>query len=169
MKFYTIYPSENVNPDFSFDVKSRQEKIIDFFKFDEDTGFSKYPVINLTFDDDLKTEINLILKTDFYFSSSGILLFSQDFLDKVKNEIEKECNFYRCEINGQVSNIYAMHIINKKKLLETNNTINKNINQDDFFICKDISMPYFYLITEKFVNMVKEKKLKMNFLEYSEK
>ena len=30
-------------------------------------------------------------------------------------------------------------------------------------------MPYFYLITEKFVNMVKEKKLKMNFLEYSEK
>jgi hypothetical protein len=114
MKFYTIYPSENVNPDFSFDVKSRQEKIIDFFKFDEDTGFSKYPIINLTFDDDFKTEINLILKTDFYFSSSGILLFSQDFLDKVKNEIEKECNFYRCEINGQVSNIYAMHIINKK-------------------------------------------------------
>lgn len=50
MNFYTIYPSEYIDRDFSFDLKGKQEIIVDYFKFDLSNQFLKNPRINLDYD-----------------------------------------------------------------------------------------------------------------------
>ena len=50
-----------------------------FFILDDGSKFLKKPRINLTYDDEFKTKINEIMNCDFYFSSSGLLLFSHNF------------------------------------------------------------------------------------------
>ena len=76
MNFYTIYPSEHVDRDFSFYLKGNQDKVVDYFKFnDSSTGFLKNPRINMTYDNDFEGNLDEILNTDFYYSASGILLF----------------------------------------------------------------------------------------------
>jgi len=45
VSFYTIYLSEYIDRDFSFDLKGKQEVIVDYFKFD-----LKNPRINLDYD-----------------------------------------------------------------------------------------------------------------------
>ena len=46
-----------------------------------------------------------------------------------------------------------------EKIIET-----KNI--DSTFILKDKSKPYIYMVTEKFVKLVEENKLEMQFLDF---
>lgn len=75
MNFYTIYPSEYIDRDFSFDLKGKQEIIADYLKFDLSNQFLKNPRISLDFDNIFSDQLNEILETDFYYSSSGILLF----------------------------------------------------------------------------------------------
>ena len=47
MYFYEIYPSEYIDRDFSFDLKGKQEIIVDYFKFDLSDKFLKNPRISL--------------------------------------------------------------------------------------------------------------------------
>ena len=65
MNFYTIYPSEHVDRDFSFYLKGNQDKVVDYFKFnDSSTGFLKNPRINMTYDKyQLKSKHVFITKT----------------------------------------------------------------------------------------------------------
>lgn len=82
MSFYTIYPSEYIDRDFSFDLKGKKEIIVDYFKFDLSNQFLKNSRINLDYDNIFSDQLNEILETDFYYSSSEILLFQKDFLMK---------------------------------------------------------------------------------------
>lgn len=82
MSFCRIYPSEYIHRDFSFDLKVKQEIIVDYFKFDLSNKFLKNPRINLDYDNIFSDQLNGILETDFYYSSSGILFFQKDFLMK---------------------------------------------------------------------------------------
>lgn len=58
-------------------------------------------------------QLNEILETDFYYSSSGILLFSKRFFNKMKEILEDECDFYKCYVRNEEVDIYAMYIKRK--------------------------------------------------------
>lgn len=90
MKIYTIFPPENIDIDFSFNLKgNNKDEIIDYFKFNSGDSFLKKPRINLTYNNEFESYVSTILNTDFYFSASGILLFSGRFF-KITQEKLKE-------------------------------------------------------------------------------
>lgn len=166
MSFYTIYPSEYIDRDFSFDLKGKQEIIVDYFKFDLSNQFLKNPRINLDYDNIFSDQLSHILETDFYYSSSGILLFSKRFFNEMKEVLEDECDFYKCYVRNEEVDIYAMYIKRKNNLLDEDDFIKKDLAIDDFFIARDMDKLYIYLVSEKFVDTINKFKLKMNFLEY---
>lgn len=114
MNFYTIYPSEYIDRYFSFDLKGKQEIIVDYFKFDLSDKFLKNPRISLDCDNIFSDRLNEMLETDFYYSSSGILLFSKRFFNEVKEILEDDCDFYKCSVRNEEVDIYAMYIKRKK-------------------------------------------------------
>ncbi|MCU4331342.1 hypothetical protein KTG55_16165 [Acinetobacter pittii] len=166
MNFYTIYPSEYIDRDFSFDLKGKQEIAINYFKFDLSNQFLKKPRINLDYDNIFSDQLNEILETDFYYSSSGILLFSKRFFNEMKEILEDECNFYKCYVRNEEVNIYAMYIKRKNNLLDEDDFIKKDLVTDEFFITRVTDKPYIYVVSQKFVDIINKFKLKMNFLEY---
>lgn len=166
MSFYTIYPSEYIDRDFSFDLKGKQEIFIDYFKFDLSNQFLKNPRINLDYDNIFSDQLNEILETDFYYSSSGILLFSKRFFNEMKETFEDECDFYKCYVRNKEVDIYAMYIKRKNNLLDEDDFIKKDLVKDEFFIARDTDKPYIYVVSQKIVDIINKFKLKMNFLEY---
>lgn len=166
MDFYTIYPSEYIDRDFSFDLKWKQEIVIDYFKFDLSNQFLKNPRISLDYDNIFSDQLNEILETDFYYSSSGILLFSKRFFNEMKEVLADECDFYRCYVRDQEADIYAMYIKRKNNLLDEDDFIKNDLVVDGFFIARDTDKPYIYVVSKKFVDIVEKFKFKINFLEY---
>ncbi|QSB54551.1 hypothetical protein I6J48_02380 [Acinetobacter calcoaceticus] len=166
MSFYTIYPSEYIDRDFSFDLKGKQEVIVDYFKFDLSDNFLRNPRINLDYDNIFSDQLNEILETDFYYSSSGILLFSKRFFNEMKEILEGECDFYKCYVRNEEADIYAMYIKRKNNLLDEDDFIKKDLATDDFFIARDTDKPYIYVVSQKFVDTINKFEFKMNFLEY---
>lgn len=166
MNFYTIYPSEYIDRDFSFDLKGKQEIIVDYFKFDLSDKFLKNPRISLDCDNIFSDRLNEMLETDFYYSSSGILLFSKRFFNEIKEILEDECDFYKCYARNEDAHIYAMYIKRKNNLLDEYDFIKKDLAIDNFFIARDTDKPYIYVVSQKFVDIINKFKLKMNFLEY---
>ncbi len=166
MNFYTIYPSEYIDRDFSFDLKGKQEIAINYFKFDLSNQFLKKPRINLDYDNIFSDQLNEILETDFYYSSSGILLFSKRFFNEMKEILEDECDFYKCYVRNEEVDIYAMYIKRKNNLLDEDDFIKKDLVTDEFFITRVTDKPYIYVVSQKFVDIINKFKLKMNFLEY---
>lgn len=165
MNFYTICPSEYIDRNFSFDLKGKQEIFIDYFKFDLSNQFLKNPRINLDYDNIFSDQLNEILETDFYYSSSGVLLFSKRFFNEMKETFEDECDFYKCYVRNKKVDIYAMYIKRKNNLLDENDFIKKDLVKGDFFIARDTDKPYIYVVSQKFVDIINKFKLKMNFLE----
>ncbi|MBD0444021.1 hypothetical protein HPQ31_06770 [Acinetobacter nosocomialis] len=166
MDFYTIYPSEYIDRDFSFDLKGKQEVIVDYFKFDLSNQFLKNPRINLDYDHIFSDQLNEILETDFYYSSSGILFFSKRFFNEMKEVLADECDFYQCYVRNQEADIYAMYIKRKNNLLDEDDFIKNDLVIDEFFIVRDTDKPYIYVVSKQFVDVVNKFKFKMNFLEY---
>lgn len=166
MSFYTIYPSEYIDRDFSFDLKEKQEIIVDYLKFDLSNQFLKNPRINLDFDNIFLDQLNEILETDFYYSSSGILLFSKRFFNEMNEVLADECDFCRCYVRNQEADIYAMYIKRKNNLLDEGGFIKNDLVVDDFFIARDTDKPYIYIVSKKILDIINKFKLKMNFLEY---
>lgn len=166
MNFYKIYPSEYIDRDFSFDLKGKQEIAINYFKFDLSNQFLKKLRINLDYDNIFSDQLNEILETDFYYSSSGILLFSKRFFNEMKEVLADECDFYQCYVRNQEADIYAMYIKRKNNLLDEDDFIKNDLVIDDFFIVRDTDKPYIYVVSKKIVDIINKFKFKMNFLEY---
>jgi hypothetical protein len=166
MRFYTIYPSDYVDRDFSFDLKGKKEIIVDYFKFDLSDNFLRNPRISLGCDNIFYDQLDIILETDFYYSSSDILLFSKRFFKEMKEIREDECDFYKCYVRNEEVDIYAMYIKRKNNLLDEDDFIKKDLAIDNFFITRDTDKPYIYVVSQKFVNIVNEFEFKMNFLKY---
>ncbi|WP_336025720.1 hypothetical protein [Acinetobacter pittii] len=125
MNFYTIYLSEYIDRYFSFDLKGKQEIIVDYFKFDLSDKFLKNPRISLDCDNIFSDRLNEMLETDFYYSSSGILLFSKRFFNEMKEILEDDCDFYKCSVRNEEVDIYAMYIKRKNNLLDEYDFIKK--------------------------------------------
>ena len=147
-------------------MKGKQEIIVDYFKFDLSNQFLKNPRINLDYDNLFSDQLNEIFETDFYYSSSGILIFSKRFFNGMKEVLVDECDFYRCYVRNQEADIYAMYIKRKNNLLEEDYFIKNDLVVDGFFIARDNDKPYIYLVSRKFIVIVNKFKFKMNFLEY---
>lgn len=154
MIFYIIYPSEYNDRDFSFDLKGKQEIIVDYFKFYLSDQFLKNPRMNLNYENIFSDQLNEILETDFYYSSSGILLFSKRFFNEMKEILEDECDFYKCYVRNEEADIYAMYIKRKNNLLDEDDFIKKDLAIDNFFITRDTDKSYIYVVSQKFVNIV---------------
>lgn len=165
MSFYTIYPSEYIDRDFSFDLKGKKEIIIDYLKFDLSDKFLKNSRINLDYDNLFSDQLNEILETDFYYSSSGVLLFSKRFFNEMKEILEGGCDFYKCYVRNEEADIYAMYIKRKNNLLDEDDFIKNDLVIDDFFIARDTDKPYIYVVSQKIVDTINKFEFKMNFLE----
>ncbi len=166
MDSYKIYQSEYIVRDFYFDLKGKQEIIIDYFKFDLSNQFLKNPRINLDYDNIFSDQLNEMLEKVFYYSSSGILLFSKRFFNEMKEVLAEECDFYQCYVRNQEADIYAMYIKRKNNLLDEDDFIKNDLVIDDFFIVRDTDKPYIYVVSKKFVDTINKFKFKMNVLEY---
>ncbi|KQF78703.1 hypothetical protein APC23_11035, partial [Acinetobacter baumannii] len=79
-------------------------------------------------------QLNEILDTDFYYSSSGILLFSKRFFNEMKEVLADECDFYQCYVRNQEADIYAMYIKRKNNLLDEDDFIKNDLVIDDFLL-----------------------------------
>ena len=165
MQLYTIFPQKNINVDFSFNLKgNNKDSISDYFKFNIDDSFLKKPRINLTYDDEFESQLSEILDADFYFSSSGILLFSKRFLEISQDKLKEEALFFPCLINNTPSDIYALYIKNSIDFLD-NNSLDCYKDISYKYIFRDKLKPYIYGVTDEFKKMVIENNLKMQFLE----
>lgn len=147
-------------------MKGKQEIAINYFKFDLSNQFLKKLRINLDYDNIFSDQLNEILETDFYYSSSGILLFSKRFFNEMKEVLADECDFYQCYVRNQEADIYAMYIKRKNNLLDEDDFIKNDLVIDDFFIVRDTDKPYIYVVSKKIVDIINKFKFKMNFLEY---
>lgn len=134
MSFYTIYLPEYIDRDVSFDLNREKEITVDYFKFYLSDIFLKNPRINLDYDNIFSDQLNEILETDFYYSSSGILLFSKRFFNEMKEVLADECDFYQCYVRNQEADIYAMYIKRKNNLLDEDDFIKNNLVVDDFLL-----------------------------------
>lgn len=161
MKYYKIFPPLYVNRDFSFNVSNT--RVIDYFKFGEiESGFLRMPVVNLKYETIFESELLNVLSADFYYSSSGILLFSKKFHDEFKGVLSNCCEFFKCSINGKESEIYALNIINYTMLLDDFGNFKPSDKID--YLSRDLNEPYFYVVTQEFVNLLNGD-FEMQFLE----
>ncbi len=78
--------------------------------------------------------MNEILETVFYYSSSGVLLFSKRFFNEMKEVLTDEYDFYRCYVRNQEADIYAIYIKRKNNLLDEDDFIKNNLVVDDFLL-----------------------------------
>ncbi|UOO85451.1 hypothetical protein [Neisseria dumasiana] len=169
MQLYTIFPPKNINVDFSFNLKgNNKDSILDYFKFNDDDIFLQKPRINLTYDNEFETQITTILNADFYFSSSGILLFSRNFFEIAHDKLKEDALFFPCLINNTPSDIYALYIKNSISFLN-NKSLDCYKDMSSKYIFRDEKKPYIYGVTDKFKEMVIENNLKMQFLELYDK
>ncbi|EXD14340.1 hypothetical protein J479_3220 [Acinetobacter baumannii 1297] len=142
MSFYTIYLPEYIDRDVSFDLNGEKEITVDYFKFYLSDIFLKNPRINLDYDNIFSDQLNEILETVFYYSSSGVLLFSKRFFNEMKEVLTDEYDFYRCYVRNQEADIYAIYIKRKNNLLDEDDFIKNNLVVDDF------------LLLEKLINLI---------------
>lgn len=162
MKLYAIFPPRNINENFSFNVKgNNEEDIFNFFLLDDGSKFLKKPRINLTYDDEFKTKINEIMNCDFYFSSSGLLLFSHNFYILMNDYLKDDCIFFPCLFNNEPIDIYALYVKKKMHI----NDVRSSIINNNLYIFKDINEPYVYRVTENFKILSEHNNLKMILLE----
>lgn len=134
MSFYTIYLPEYIDRDVSFDLNREKEITVDYFKFYLSDIFLKNPRINLDYDNIFSDQLNEILETVFYYSSSGVLLFSKRFFNEMKEVLTDEYDFYRCYVRNQEADIYAIYIKRKNNLLDEDDFIKNNLVVDDFLL-----------------------------------
>lgn len=164
MQLYTIFPPKSSNVDFSFNLKgNNKDSILDYFKFNIDDNFLKKPRINLTYDE-FEFHFSEILDADFYFSSSGILLFSKKFLEISQDKLKEEALFFPCLINNTPYDIHALYIKNSIDFLD-NKFLDCYKDISYKYIFRDKLRPYIYGVTDEFKKMVIENNLKMQFLE----
>lgn len=158
---YLFHPCHK-NRDFSFFTKGNNlDDISDFFKFNKNNKFLSKPRINLSYDSEFETQIQDILKDDFYFSCD-LLLFSKNFYEKSKDYLNEDCDFFQCLLRGQPSEIYALYIKNEFDI----KNYDKNKNNRKIF--RDINKSHLYAVTDDFINFIKREKFLINYLELRE-
>ena len=166
MNLYTLYPY-SAHEEFSLEIKGNNIEIIeDYFKFDLNKNFLEKPRINLTFENSFSYKIESILShDDFYYSSSGVLLFSERFYLASAEYLKNEGAFYPCLVNNNSSEIYAFYIKNRKDIF---NLLQEEVENVNFNIFRDIEKTYIYAVSEQFVRFIKDKKLNIKFLKFTE-
>ena len=165
MKYYKIYPPEYVDRDFSFNIKGNNNRVIEYFKFGNlESGFLRRPIVYLIYENIFEKELPNIMSSDFYYSGSGILLFSKKFYDEFHDILSIECEFFECLVNENKSDIYALNIKKYTNLLDNNGNFNCDLSNEIKFFARDINEPYFYVVTQDFLNLIGNE-FKMQFLE----
>lgn len=162
MKLYAIFPPRNINKKFLLNIKgNNEEDIFNFFTLDDGERFLRKPRINLIYDNEFEVKIDEIMNSDFYLSSSGLLLFSHNFYISMRDYLKDVCIFFPCLLNNKPSNIYALYVRKKECI----NNIKSNLLNNELLIFRDINEPYIYRVTENFKILSERSNLKMIFLE----
>ena len=159
------------------------DKYNDFLVLNKGDGkFLKYTKIK--FKTQTAYNKNNITKEDYLESINfRIPIFSQRFVDCLKNEMQEELDFIECNIlcDGNIYNYYIGKILKTRKLVEKqtfdeiilndgtkskrlqSTFYNMDIDENDFLIARDGSIEYIYLVNENFKKLVKKNKLKIIF------
>lgn len=145
MTLYNIYP-KYADRDFSFIVKA-QERVRNYFIFDINRDFLKYPLLNLDYDDIFDHKTTNILNDDYYFTASGIILFSHRVVE-ILNQLDKNLIFYSCKLKNESSNIYALY---------------KALDVESQYIIRTIEQPTSYYFGKLFIDLINEHDWNINY------
>lgn len=147
MKKFNLYP-KYADRDFAFLIKG-QERATDFFKFDLNDKFLKYPILSLDFDAEFEDEISKIFTDDHYFTASGIMLFSKSVYNILSGK-DKSITFYPCHLKNNPVDIFALY---------------KNVDLQSEYVIRDRLESTSYFFSEQFINLIEENHWNINYSE----
>ncbi|NHC05072.1 hypothetical protein G9F31_15170 [Acinetobacter sp. 187] len=133
---YDIYP-KYADKDFAFLFKA-QERINDYFVFDINEDFLKYPILNLDYEDIFENELNNVLNDDCYYNASGLILFSKKVVDILKN-LDGNITFYSCKLRNQPIDIFALY---------------KRNDVESDYVIRNSEKPTSYYFSELFIDLI---------------
>jgi hypothetical protein len=126
---------------------------------------------------------NNIEQEDFLDCINNIPIFSEYFVNIMKNDFSEEMDFIKCNVkcSGKIYNYYIGKIIKTKKFIDEENSeyrnlsdgskiINtikyyQNINEGDFIIARDITYNFIFLVNDKFKELIDKNNLKIKLKE----
>jgi hypothetical protein len=126
---------------------------------------------------------NNIIKEDFLDCLIPMPIFSERFVNTLKNEFVNEIDFIKCKIkcDEKIFEYYIGKILKTKKLVDRKNsryrkltdgteTISEwsyymDIDTKDFLIARDTVDKFIYLVTDEFKDLVLKNKMKIKFIE----
>lgn len=145
MALYDIYP-KYADQDFAFIIKA-QERVRDYFIFDMNHDFLKYPTLNLEYDTNFQDEIINTIHDDYYFTANGIILFSKNVYE-VLNHLDQNLIFYPCKLKNQPSHIYALY---------------KDINTQSHYVIRNSKNPTTYYFSQLFIDLIVQYQWNINY------
>lgn len=146
---YDIYP-KSADRDFTFIVKA-QERVRDYFIFNLSENFLKYPILNLDYDENFKDSIFDTLNDDYYFTASGIILFSKKVVD-ILGKLDENVIFYHCKLKNQPSDIFALY---------------KSLDNSSNYVIRNNDKPSSYFFSELFIELIKENSWNISYYQVS--
>ena len=120
---------------------------------------------------------NNIIKEDFLECSTPIPIFSENFVNALKNNLIGEIEFFKCYVKCESKKFeyFIGKIIKTKDLIDTNKSeyreledgskvikkINffENIEENNFLIARDTKEKYVFLVNDRFKELIEKEDL----------
>ena len=147
MKKFDLYP-KYADRKFAFFIKG-QERATDFFKFDLNDKFLKYPILSLDYDTEFEDEMLNVFKDDYYYTASGIMLFSKN-VSNILSVMDQNSTFYSCHVKNNPVDIFALY---------------KNVELQSEYVIRDPTESTSYFFSELFINLIEENHWNINYYE----
>lgn len=172
---YRIKPKIN-DLELTIDIVDTKGRITNFFINDIGNGFFLNHT-NIKINSN-KYDKEKISETDFLGKSLGIPIFSKHAKEILENILSDEIAFFESELNLTSEKCFSGKILKKIKLIDENNSrfrisstgskfLMKPILLEtittDFYIAKDEKFPTYFYVSEKFIKLIQENNLKIEF------
>ena len=154
------------------EIENFSEKYYDYFIKNIDNSVD-YSII--TFKTKKNYTQNDIIKEDFLYCSIPVPIFSENFVECLKNDLLDEIDFINCKVEccGKIFRYYIGKIKKVKNLLIKESLkqgisivkYDKEINEDDFIIARDTTREYIYLANNRFKKLINEKNINIKLKE----
>jgi hypothetical protein len=155
------------------DMERFNKKYYEYFI--QNTGDGKFlNYITISFKAQEDYNQNNIIKEDFLSCSTPIPIFSERFVNCLKNDLIDEMDFIKCcvKCNEKIFEYYIGKIKKTKELVDKENSeyrelrdgskvihsmkYHKNIKEDDFIIARDTINIFVFLVNDRFKELIEK-------------
>ena len=155
------------------DMEKFSKKYYDYFI--QNTGDGKFTnYVTIEFNAQEAYTQNNIIKEDFLECSTPIPIFSERFVNTLKNNLIEEMEFFKCNVKceNKMFDYFIGKIIKTKDLIDTNKSeyrelrdgskiikiikFFENIEEDNFIIARDTNEKYVFLVNDRFRELIEK-------------